>query len=66
LIGLRLESAEVSTIGGYLTQVLGHLPRQGEKVNCEGFEFTVNKTDGRRVVSIDAKRLSPLTADEVA
>ncbi|MFZ4482374.1 MAG: hemolysin family protein [Chthoniobacterales bacterium] len=62
LIGLRVESTDVSTVGGYLTHLLGHLPRQGERVFCEGFEFTVNKTDGRRVVSVQAKRRSPLPA----
>jgi len=66
LIGLRIESTEVSTIGGYITHLLAHLPRQGEKVTCEGFEFTVSKTDGRRVVGIEAKRLSPITPEGTA
>jgi len=64
LIGLRVESTEVSTIGGYITHLLGHLPRQGEKVACEGFEFTVNKTDGRRVISVHAKKRGDWDAEE--
>ena len=56
LIGVSVESAEVSTIGGFLTHELGHLPKKGEKVRIDGFEFTVSQTDGRRVVSVHAKR----------
>lgn len=56
LIGLNIESADVSTIGGYVTHLLGHLPKQGETVSSDGFDFTVNHADGRRVLSVRAKR----------
>ena len=56
LIGLRLESTDVSTIGGYLTHHLGHLPKKGETVQCGGFDLTVHQTDGRRVIAVHAKR----------
>ena len=56
LLGVKVESTEVSTIGGYLTHDLGHLPKKGEKVRIDGYEFTVSQTDGRRVVSVHAKR----------
>lgn len=56
LLGVKVESSEVSTIGGYLTHELGHLPKKGEKVRVDGYEFTVSQTDGRRVVSVHAKR----------
>jgi CBS domain containing-hemolysin-like protein len=58
LIGLRLESADVSTIGGYLTHHLGRLPKKGENARCGGFDLTVHQTDGRRVLSIHAKRVA--------
>ena len=32
LAGIELENADVSTVGGYVTQLLGHLPKQGEQV----------------------------------
>ena len=31
MLGLELESTEVSTVGGYITQLIGHLPKTGEK-----------------------------------
>jgi CBS domain containing-hemolysin-like protein len=49
LAGLELESADVSTIGGYVTHLLGHLPKQGEQVRINDYRVTVSQTDGRRV-----------------
>ena len=49
LAGLELESADVSTIGGYVTHLLGHLPKQGEQVRIEDYLVTISQTDGRRV-----------------
>lgn len=57
LAGLDLESADVSTIGGYVTHLLGHLPKQGEKVRIEEFEVTITQTDGRRVVQLHFSRV---------
>jgi CBS domain containing-hemolysin-like protein len=49
LAGLELESADVSTIGGYVTHLLGHLPKQGEQVRINDYLVTISQTDGRRV-----------------
>lgn len=64
LLGVSVESAEVSTIGGYLTHEFGHLPKSGEKVRIDGYEFTVSQTDGRRVVSVHAKRCAEAAGGE--
>ena len=49
LAGLELENSDVSTIGGYVTHLLGHLPKQGEQVRIEDYLITVTQTDGRRI-----------------
>jgi CBS domain containing-hemolysin-like protein len=49
LAALELESADVSTIGGYVTHLLGHLPKQGEQVHINDYLVTISQTDGRRV-----------------
>ena len=49
LAGLELESSDVSTIGGYVTHLLGHLPKQGEQVRIDNYLVTISQTDGRRV-----------------
>ena len=54
---LTLESADVSTIGGYVTHLLGHLPRQGEQVQIENYLVTIAKTDGRRVEQLHFRKL---------
>ncbi|MDB4296243.1 hemolysin family protein [bacterium] len=54
---LDLDSGEVSTIGGYIVQQLGHLPDPGETVEVEGFEATVTRTDGRRIEEVNFTRL---------
>ncbi|MFM8790133.1 MAG: hemolysin family protein [Chthoniobacterales bacterium] len=56
LLDTKLNSPEVSTIGGYVTHRLGHLPKQGETVSSDGYDFTVQQTNGRRVVNVLAKR----------
>lgn len=63
--GIELESDEVTTIGGYVTHLLGHLPKVGEKVTIEDYEVTTTKADLRRVQQLQFKRLSSI-ADEAA
>lgn len=59
LAGLELTSAEVSTVGGYVTRELGHLPRVGEHVRIGDYLATVTQSDGRRVGQVHFKRLPP-------
>lgn len=54
--GLKLESSEVSTIGGYVTHLLGHLPAEGETVMIDGYDVTVVKSDGRRIARLKFRR----------
>ena len=59
MLGLELESADVSTVGGYVTQLIGHLPHTGEKARIEDYDVTITKADGRRVQEIHFKRQTP-------
>lgn len=52
----RLSDEEYDTIGGLVMHELGRLPRRGEKVAFEGFEFTIVKADRRRVDSLRVQR----------
>ena len=58
LAGMELESADVSTIGGYVTHLLGHLPKQGEQVRIEDYLVTISQTDGRRVGQLHFKKMA--------
>ena len=57
MAGLELESADVSTIGGYVTHLLGHLPKQGEQVKIDNYLVTVSQTDSRRVRQLHFQKL---------
>lgn len=54
--GLHIESDEVTTIGGYVTHLLGRLPKTGEKVDIEGYEVTTTRADSRRVLQLHFRR----------
>ncbi|MBK1880891.1 HlyC/CorC family transporter [Luteolibacter pohnpeiensis] len=54
---LFLESGEVTTVGGYITQQLGRFPEIGEVYEFLGYEAKVTSTDGRRVGQIHFRRV---------
>jgi len=56
-VGLEIDSADVSTIGGYVTHLLGHLPKQGEHVRVEQYDVTVSQADSRRVKQLHFRRV---------
>ena len=58
LANVELESADVSTIGGYVTHLLGHLPKTGEQVKIDNYLVTVSQADSRRVKQLHFKKLS--------
>jgi len=60
LSDLELESEEVSTIGGYVTSQVGHLPGVGETAEIDGYEVTVKEMDGRRILRLRFKRRSAI------
>ncbi len=53
---LDLSNTEVSTVGGYVTHLIGHLPRQGEQTRVGDYLVTVTATDGRRISQLNFKR----------
>ncbi len=61
---LFLESGEVTTAGGYLTQQLGRFPEVGETLEILGYEARVTSTDGRRVGQIHFRQLQKARSDE--
>ena len=68
---IELDSEEVSTIGGYVTSEVGHLPGVGEKAVIEGYEVTVTAMDGRRILRLhflrkSAEELEAASAAEAA
>lgn len=50
--GISLQSEEVETIGGYLSQLAGHVPQAGEQFTLNGRVFTVLEADHKLIRSI--------------
>ncbi len=61
---LELDTSEVTTIGGYVTQMLGQLPLKGETVAIEDYLVTVVEADERRVVELHFERKSPTQIED--
>ena len=45
----KLSSDEHDTIGGYVINAFGHMPKRGESIDIEGFNIKVLRADKRRV-----------------
>ena len=54
-MGLKIESDEVDTIGGYLCHIAGRVPLPGERFSIEGTLFTVLDADAKKIQSIRAE-----------
>jgi CBS domain containing-hemolysin-like protein len=55
---LEIDSGEVTTVGGYITQQLGRFPEVGETLEFLGYEARVTSTDGRRVGQAHFRKIS--------
>jgi CBS domain containing-hemolysin-like protein len=55
LAGAR--EADVTTIGGYVTHLLGHLPVRGETIRMDGYLATVAQADNRRILQLHFRRV---------
>lgn len=68
LTGEKLETEVVSTLGGYITMAMGHLPKAGEEVRIGSYLCTVKKTDGRRILAAHFRKLpaAPETQEDEA
>lgn len=60
-----LDSDEVSTIGGYITSHLGHLPGAGETTQLEGYDVTITEVDTRKILRMRFRR-TPEPGDSTA
>ncbi|MGK0468692.1 HlyC/CorC family transporter [Clostridium sp.] len=52
MIGLNLESEDFDSIGGFVTGLLGRLPKTGETINFNDTKFTIQSTSRNRIVKM--------------
>ncbi len=53
--GLAVVPMEFETVGGFVTALLGRIPRAGDRVRVENLLLEVNEVRGRRVVTVDLR-----------
>ncbi len=59
-VGVGLEGDGVETLGGYLMDAFGRIPSEGEKLERDGLEFTVEDVEEQRITGV---RIVKLEAD---
>lgn len=64
MLDFKFGDIEVTTIGGYVTAQLGHLPAKGEFVRVGDWLATVTDSDARRVLRVHFKKDPVVDADE--
>ena len=52
----ELSDEDYDTIGGLVMHELGRLPRRGERLDFQGFEFAVTRADKRRIDLLQVQR----------
>lgn len=57
-LGVKIESDEVDTIGGYLCHIAGRVPLPGERFTVGGTLFTVLEADAKKIRSVYAEPVS--------
>ena len=59
MLGAHFSDEEFDTVGGLVVSRFGHLPKRGESVNFDGFQFSVLRADSRRLHAVRVTRLPP-------
>jgi putative hemolysin len=52
LLKITFEAQSAVTLGGFLSEQMQHLPKQGECLVYKDFYFTIEKADAKRVISV--------------
>ena len=52
VLGVRFPDDDWDTVGGLVFNFLGRVPEGGETVHSEGYDFTVERMEGQRIMSV--------------
>jgi magnesium and cobalt transporter len=59
ILGAHFSDEEFDTVGGLVVSRFGHLPKRGESVRFDGFQFSILRADSRRLHAVRVTRLPP-------
>jgi magnesium and cobalt transporter len=63
ILHAHFSDEEFDTVGGLVVSRFGHLPKRGESVKFDGFQFSVLRADSRRLHAVRVTRLTPEDED---
>ncbi|MCX7619406.1 MAG: hemolysin family protein, partial [Acidimicrobiales bacterium] len=63
LVHGALPEGDWDTVGGLMLHLLGHIPAEGESVECDGMVMVADRVQGRRIARV---RITPRTAAAVS
>jgi CBS domain containing-hemolysin-like protein len=52
-VGIKLPEGEYETVGGFVMDRLGRIPRRGDRLEFEGWVLRVRRMEGRRVAEVE-------------
>ena len=52
-VGIKLPEGEYETVGGFVMDRLGRIPRRGDRIEFEGWVVRVRRMEGRRVAEVE-------------
>lgn len=66
LLSINIPENGFETIGGFMLDQFGRIPKEGEKISFDGVDFIVFKTDGVRIMKVKAKKFPPAEGNDEA
>jgi len=60
----NISDEDFDTVAGLVMSELGHMPKRGERVDFDGFHFTVVRCDNRRIYLLDVQRREPAQPEQ--
>ena len=52
-VGIKLPDGEYETVGGFVMDRLGRIPRRGDRLEFDGWVLRVRRMEGRRVAEVE-------------
>jgi putative hemolysin len=62
-VGVRIPDGQYETVGGYVMDRLGRIPKRGDQIEATGFRLTVRRMDRRRVREVELTAVTPPSHD---
>ena len=56
--------SDAVTVGGYILEHVGNIPKKRESITADGFRFTVMEVENQRIMRVVVKKEDPEESEE--